>query len=278
LGISYTKQKLSNNQHNLLANSSCYQQNKLYSHYLLIFYQQNIMPYRRLPNTDLARIRAMKTALEIGQNLIPQRMAFSSKTLIRLQKFLPIFEHSIQLQRQSFAAQNKRSKNYEDVLRKARVYLTHFIRVMNMAIIRGELPVETRTYYGFAIGESTVPSLNTENELISWGRRVIDGEEFRIRKGNTPITNPSAAVVKVRYEKFIESWQHYKALSMKTLDYTHKNIEIRKEADEIILSIWNEVEAKFSTLPEEKKRKECEKYGLVYFFRKNEVIKQIPAH
>lgn len=231
------------------------------------------MPYRRLPNTDLARIRAMKTALEIGKNLTPPKMAFSSKTLIRLQKFLPIFEQSILMQKQSFAAQNKRSKNYEEVLRKARIYLTHFIRVMNMAITRGELPAETRTYYGFAIDESTVPLLNSENEVISWGKRVIDGEEFRIRKGNTPIMNPSIAVVKVRYEKFLEAWHHYKTLTMKTIDYTHKNIELRKEADQIILSIWNEVEARFSELAEEKKRTECEKYGLVYFFRKSELKK-----
>jgi hypothetical protein len=236
-----------------------------------------IMPYRRLPNTDLARIRAMKTALEIGKNLPPQKMAFSSKSLIKLQKFLPVFEHSIHLQKQSFAAQNKRSKNYEEVLRKAKVYLTHFIRVMNMAIIRGELPVETRTYYGFAIDESTVPLLNTEYELISLGRRVIDGEEFRIRKGTTPILNPSIAVVKVRYEKFMEAWQHYKTLSMKTLDYTHKNIELRKEADELILNIWNEVEARFSGLSEENKRKESENYGVVYFFRKNELTKSESA-
>jgi hypothetical protein len=237
------------------------------------------MPYRRLPNTDMARIRAMKTAFETGTNLPPQKLAFSSKTLIKLQKLLPIFENSIRLQRQSFASQNKRSKNYEEVLRKARVYLTHFIRVMNMAVTRGELPVETRTYYGFAISESTVPLLNTENELISCGRRVIDGEEFRIKKGNTPIMNPSIAVVKVRYAKFMEAWQHYKTLSMKTLDYTHKNIELRKEADDLILAIWNEVEANLASLPEEKRRKECEKYGLVYFFRKNEITKkQTPEH
>lgn len=256
-----------------MANCISFQQFILYSHKLLILYQQNTMPYRRLPNTDLARIRAMKTALETGKNLTPIMMAFSSKTLVQLQKFLPVFEHSIHVQRQSFAAQNKRSKNYEEVLRKSRVYLTHFIRVMNMAVIRGELPAETRTYYGFAIDESTVPLLNTENELISWGRRVIDGEEFRIRKGFTPITNPSIAVVKVWYQKFIEAWQHYKTVSMRTLDYTHKNIELRKEADALILGIWNEVETKLGSLPEENRRKECEKYGLVYFFRKSELAK-----
>ena len=116
------------------------------------------MPYRRLPNTDAARIRAMKIALEKGKELPPHKMAFSSKTLIRLQRFLPLFVDSIHLQRQSVTSQNKKSKDYNEVVRKARIYLTHFVRVMNMAIFRGELPVETRAYYGLATNESTVPS------------------------------------------------------------------------------------------------------------------------
>ena len=111
----------------------------------------------------------------------------------------------INLQRQSYASQNKKSKEYNEIIRKARLYLTHFIRVMNMAIFRGDLPAETRAFYGLATNESTVPSLNTENELISWGKRIIEGEEFRIRKGGSPITNPTIAVVKVRFENFIEA-------------------------------------------------------------------------
>ena len=67
-----------------------------------------------------------------------------------------------------------------------------------MAILRGELPAETRAYFGLATDESTVPSLNTENDLMSWGRRIIEGEEFRIKKGGSPITNPTIAVVKVQ--------------------------------------------------------------------------------
>jgi hypothetical protein len=48
---------------------------------------------------------------------------------------------------------------------------------------------------------------------------------------------------------------------------------MRVEADELILDIWNEVESHFKDLPEEKRRRECEKYGLVYFFRKGELEK-----
>jgi hypothetical protein len=231
------------------------------------------MPYRRLPNTDAARIRAMKIALEKGKELPPHKLAFSSKTIIRLEKFLPQFEHNIKIYRQSLASQNKKTKDYNEILRKARIYLTHFIRVMNMAIFRGDLPVETRAYYGLATDESTVPSLNSENELMSWGRRIIEGEEFRIRKGGSPITNPTIAVVKVRFENFIEAWNHYNTLLKKASSNSEKNNHLRKEADEIILQLWNEVEKTHLKLTEELRKAESEKYGLVYFYRKNELEK-----
>ena len=232
-----------------------------------------IMPYRRLPNTDTARIKAMRTALEKGKELPPNKLAFSSKTIVRLQKFLPQFDHNLQLYRQVLASQNKKSKDYSDALKKARIYLTHFIRVMNMAIFRGDLPAETRAFYGLATDESTVPSFATENEFMSWGRRIIEGEEFRIKKGGSPITNPTIAVVKVRFENFIEAWTFHNSFAKRTFDYTEKNYILRKEADEIILQLWNEIESTHNGLPEEVRKSLCEEYGLVYFYRKGELEK-----
>jgi hypothetical protein len=204
-------------------------------------------------------MKALKSALDKGQELPPHQMSYSPKILIRLRQFLPLFEHSIQLQRQSIASQTKRSKDYNEAVRKARMYLTHFIRVMNMAVLRGDLPAEARAYFGLATNESVVPSLSTDNELVSWGKRVIEGEEFRIKKGGSPITNPTIAVVKVRYEKFIEAY------------YAERTSDMRKEADDLILQIWNEVEGKHISLPEDVRKKESEDYGLVYFYRKSEL-------
>jgi hypothetical protein len=233
------------------------------------------MPYRRLPNTDTARLRSLRIALEKGKDLPPHKLAYSSKTVIRVQKFLPQFEHNIQLYRQALSTQNNKGKIYNDILRKARLYLTHFIRVMNMAIFRGDLPAETRAYYGFPTNETTAPLLNTENEIMSWGRRIIEGEEFRIRKGGSPITNPTIAVVKVRFENFIEARNHHNMLAKKTTDYFEKNSKLREEADEIILQIWNEVEKNHSSLPENIRKVQNEAYGLVYFYRKNEIKKSV---
>ena len=235
------------------------------------------MPYRRLPNTDAARIKAMRIALEKGKEYPPHKLAFSSKTVVRLEKFFPQFEHSIKLYRQTVSSQNKKSKDYNEIFKKARVYLTHFIRVMNMAVFRSDLPAETRVYYGLALNESTVPSLNTENEFLSWGRRIIEGEEFRIRKGGSPINNPSIAVVKVRFENFVEALNYHNTIVKKTFEYTEKNDMLRKEADEIILQVWNEIEATNSKLPEERRKELNEEYGLVYFYRKNELNKAVAS-
>jgi hypothetical protein len=229
------------------------------------------MPYRRLPNTDSARLKALKSALDKGLELPPHKMSYSPKIVVRLRQFLPLFEHTIQLQRQSIASQSSKSKEYNEAIRKARMYLTHFIRVMNMAVLRGDLPAEARAYFGLATNESVVPSLNTENELVSWGKRIIEGEEFRINKGGSPITNPTIAVVKVRFENFLETYNYHKNLIKKTLDYAERTNDMRKEADDIILQIWNEVEEKHNSLPEDIRKKESEEYGLVYFYRKNEL-------
>lgn len=231
------------------------------------------MPYRRLPNTDAARIRAMRIALEKGRDVPPGRMAFSARNIVQLQRFLPQFENMIQLQRQSSSMQNSRSHDYNETIRKAKLYLTHFIRVMNMAIARGDLPVETRAFYGLATNESSVPQLVNENELICWGKRIIEGEEHRIRKGGSPITNPTIAVVKVRYQNFVEAWNYHKTAVKRTLDYTGKNQELRKEADKLILQIWNEIEESHCSLSEDRRMTESEKYGIVYFYRKNELNK-----
>jgi hypothetical protein len=232
------------------------------------------MPYRRLPNTDNARIKAMKKALQKGQDLPPHKLSFSSKMVVRLLNFLPLFENNINFYRYSLNVQNRKSKDYNEMLRKARLYLIHFVRVMNMAILRGELPAETRTCYGMAADESTVPSINSENELVSWGKRIIEGEELRIRKGGNPVTNPTIAVVKARYETFLQELHNHNNNAKKTFDLIDKNNSLRKEADEIILQVWNEVEEMHSSLPEEIRKACNEEYGLVYFYRKNELEKQ----
>ena len=49
---------------------------------------------------------------------------------------------------------------------------------------------------------------------------------------------------------------------------------MRREADALILDLWNQVEEKFSQVePVDKRLKLCRAYGLVYYYRTSEKIK-----
>lgn len=231
------------------------------------------MPYRRLPNTDSSRIKALKSAYTKGKELPPFKLAFTQATFQKVQSFLPQFEHSMTLQKHAYSTQIQKNKDYLNALKKAKLYISHFIQVMNLAVTREELPELTRSYYFLDEEDKKVPVLNTEHDVIEWGEKIIEGETRRVREGKTPITNPTIALVRVKYEQFLEAYNHQKTLQKNTTREQKKLAELRKNADEIILKVWNEVEETFKDIPEEIRREKAKEYGLVYVYRKNEIEK-----
>lgn len=229
------------------------------------------MPYRRLPNTDVARMRALKTAYSIGKELPPFKLAYSQSTLQIIQSFLPSFEKVLLECKQAYTKQIEKNKEYLPVLKKAKLYISHFIQVLNMAIARGDLPASEKHFFGLKENVKKLPSLNSEADVIKWGEKLILGESLRTGKGRAHITNPTIAVVKVRYEKFLDSYKFQKMLQKNHFRAQEKLEDLRKKADEIIINIWNEVEKFYKNEPEDLRREKAKKYGLVYVFRRNEL-------
>jgi hypothetical protein len=229
------------------------------------------MPYRRLPNTDNARYKALLKACHKGKETPPFKLAFSQSTYQRIVSFLPGFEKKITHQKSALHKQIERHKDYQNLQKKAKLYISHFIQVVNMSIQRGEISGSILDYYRLNGYSRKLPPLSSEEEIIKWGERLIDGETQRIRKGMSPITNPTMAVVKVRYEKFLEAYRNQKNLQNANSRALKELADLRPEADDIILSIWNEVEESFKDLPDDLRREKATEYGLVYVYRKNEL-------
>jgi len=224
------------------------------------------MPYRRLPNTDQARLRAINTAILMGQKKSIDDLAFSAGTLNRLRAFFPGFETNLIHHKLARSQQDKNSRAYLESAKKARIYLSHFIQILNFSIQRGDMKSEVRNYYGM-VGDKKSPSLILESELLEWGKKMIEGEHQRVLHGGNPLYNPSIAVVKVKFDQFVDAYHFQKTLQSNTVRWTQKVAGMRTEADEIILDIWNEVEEYFSSFPEEIKRERAAEYGVVYVFR-----------
>ncbi|MDD4922602.1 MAG: hypothetical protein PHS30_09035 [Bacteroidales bacterium] len=228
------------------------------------------MPYRRLPNTDQARIRAMQTAIEICSRTNVPDLAFSIKTKNETETFLPIFEGAQHDYLTCLNNQVTAGKKYQLQIKTVRLYISHFIQVLNFGVIRNEIKSELKRLYGLDPKNFSVPDLSTEKALLLWGERIINGEQERIKNGGAPIYNPAIAKVRVHYDIFKDA-----GISQKTYQKsTNRTLEIltslRKAADEIILDIWNQVEDYYKSYPEEIRRAHCQAYGLHYYFRKNE--------
>jgi len=228
------------------------------------------MPYRRLPNTDLARTRALKSALFVGTQLSPKELAYSQKNYLDLKSFVPRFEQTMQQYMQNKERQAQTGKKLQKQFRDARMYVSHFLQIINFCILRGELKPEIRKYYDMKETEKSIPEIGTEQQLMFWGERLIKGEEARMLTGATRIYNPSLAVVKAKFENFVELYNIHKDLLITSQKLQEKVNEIRINADKLILEIWNEVEQAHDSLPPDKKREFCKKYGLIYFLRASE--------
>lgn len=229
------------------------------------------MPYRRLPNTDSSRLKAIQIAYKKGKETNPMDLAFKQGTFQRVQSFMPKWDKVMTEHKTTYDIQIKNNKEYLKKYKKAKLYISHFIQVVNMAIVRGELQTSVKSFYGLEEDFTKLPSLNTETEIIDWGKKIIDGETSRKMQGLTPITNPTIALVKVHYDSFIEAFKFQKMLQKNHARALTSLSELRTEIDDIILNVWNEVEDHFSEFPEDIKRNKAQDYGVVYVYRKNEI-------
>lgn len=229
------------------------------------------MPYRRLPNTDVARLRALKIAYVKGKELPPFKLAYTQATFTKVQAFLPQFEHALLVHKSAFNNQVSKSREYVNSLKKAKLYISHFIQVINMAITRGDMPANVRTYYQLEEFDNKVPALNTEADVIKWGETIIKGEAERTRRGMAPVTNPTIALVKVRFEDFKDSYNFQKTLQKNNNRTLQELAKLRDDADNLVAKVWDEVEDNYKELPDELRREKSKEYGLIYVFRKNEI-------
>lgn len=225
------------------------------------------MPYRRLPNTDQARIRALKAIVDKNDSFNLYDFPVSLKTLTDAKNFLARFDAAQKYYKQCLGNQVNSNKKYQPFLKTARLYVSHFIQVLNLAVIRSEIKKEYKKFYELDPDCYTVPDLTNESSVYEWGEKIIKGEKDRLKKGGTPIYNPTIAKVNVHYDIFKESYDAQKwsqSITNRSLDILSS---MRNQADKIILDIWNQVEKHFESLSTDDKMRKCQEYGIIYYYR-----------
>lgn len=215
----------------------------------------------------------MKTAIDKATDTDFQEVAFSMKTLIDAKRVLARFEKKHHLYKETYAVQVRANKAFQKKMRTARMYLSHFIQVLYMCIIRNEIKEEQLALYGLENKNMLVPDLLTSEALLFWGEKIVKGEAQRIANGGVPVYNPSIAKVKVMFSMFKDGYsaqQLHRKATERTLNEVAKE---REHIDEIILNVWEEVEDHHMDLSPEIKLQKNREYGIIYYHRKGETVK-----
>ena len=228
------------------------------------------MPYRRLPKTDQARLHALQKALRQAESAAFNDLAINYKTRTEAQRLLMQYENQVAQYHANFDSKVSANRQYRHRVHNARMYVSHFIQVLNLAVIRGEIKRSQKELYGLNPKSNALPDLTTEEGLLEWGQHVIDGEMKRTAAGGFAIYNPSINKVKVHYDMFKEDYTSHQ-LHKKTHSRVFEDTEtLRKQVDAIILDIWDQVETFYKDELPYAKLQKCQAYGMIYYYRTGE--------
>lgn len=227
------------------------------------------MPYRRLPTTDKARIRALESALKKISDKKRDKLAISIPLIEELRNVKYKFENMLTQYELDIKIQSERNQDYKKAMENARMYISHFVQVLFLTSERGEINGGIK-YYGIKEFDGKVPPLNTEEEILNWGNKVTEGEQKRIQNGGSAIYNPSIALVKIKVEEFYDAAIFQKNLKRNTSRSFDKMRAIRKTTNDFISRMWTQIEESINTEDAKIKRQISQEYGLIYIFRRKE--------
>lgn len=226
------------------------------------------MPYRRLPNTDKARIQAIEKALFTQKN--SSNKAISASDEYKLEIKINDFNTVLNNYKEAIKQQKEYNKIHNELLQKTRMYLTHFIKIINFAIARDEYPKQIRKFYKLPLNSNILPSLQTFEQIDNWCKKIITGEQNRVATGAKPFQSPSIASINTIYERLKDANYFLDNFKRKTSYAKKKLSNIRPEIDKLIKNTWNQIEHYFENYPALVRREKAKSFGIVYFYRKNE--------
>ena len=228
------------------------------------------MPYRRLPKTDAARLKALEALADNNEVYAVSGHFIDRQLIADAQRLYASLSDAATQYKLSMRTQVRYSKRMASLQHFAMIYLSHFLQVLFLAVERCEIKAHELVAYGFDNQQYTVPYLKTADAVMQWTPQIVEAEKNRVGKGGKPILSPSIGEVITHFDVFRGMYDAQKQYQIRTQAALESMTKLRPEVDELILRIWNVVENHFSNYPPEERFDLCRKFGIVYYYRRHE--------
>jgi len=219
---------------------------------------------RRLPQSNLSRQTALRVAHTKANSNAVNAAVLHPTTLARLNAIFPAYKGGMDAiltfevtMQQSTADKNTAQGN-------CKIYTSHFLQTVMMAVERKEMNASVLAAYGLAVSNPKLPSLVSEQDVVSASENTITGENARVLAGGVPIPMPTLLQVQDRLTAF-KSGLITQSDNDDQLDNLQEAVEDQnEEADGVIRKVWDEVEAFYNEETIESKRENARQWGVVY--------------
>jgi hypothetical protein len=230
------------------------------------------MPYRSLPYSDAALLKALTTAKNKAENTAPGLLAFSPETLAKLNQLEPVFKNEIAERGAALSTQTQSTSEKMEAQENLRMLISHFIQVFNFGVEREKYKATDRPYYQLDMTQKELPYLGTEADVERWAQNIIKGDFDRKNAGGDAMINPSAAEVEAAYLLFLEK-NTGQSEKKDAFDREQEDVErMRGEVQELIKDIWDEVEFTYRKESAPSMRRKAREYGVYYATRPGEPV------
>ena len=227
---------------------------------------------KKLPDTDEERLSILKSIIEQEEIIEASDRILSIIEFHDLRTFATTFESTDYMYNQAITDKEKAKTLYDDLLKNAQLYISHFIQVLFLTVIRNEIRAEHFRFYGFKEANPVLPNLSTEEDVLKWGDSLMRGESERTYRGGIPLYNPAIAKVKVHYELFKESIYSLSIYEKNLQRLQNKMDDLREKADELIWNTWTKVEDQYGNYSPETQTIMFKAYKIQMLYRKGDQL------
>src|SRR6187399_1062853 len=150
---------------------------------------------RRLPTSNKGRDKALKTAKDKNDSLSPGDRFLTPATQSRLNAIQPLVRTGMQNAAVALANQVDSSATVDQDKERAKMHNSHFIQAFDNGALRGDFDKAHRAHFSLPTGNTALPRMVTEQEILQVGDNIVDGDVTRLGAGGAAMSNPTTAAV-----------------------------------------------------------------------------------
>lgn len=220
---------------------------------------------RLLPRSLDSRFETLQSAITKRDNTPPAGNILRTQTSTDLDTIFALLSSrraARLLAKQEYVANTPLK---DALVKKLRMFTSHFIQNLNHAIEREEIAASARVFYNLDENDASVPSLKKESDVTFWAQNIITGEASRIAAGGTALAQPSAAQIQTlltdTQDALAQQSTLYEAYNTVQEQLTNHYTVV----DNFIKKLWAEIESAFADDPDAgSRRTKCEQWGIIY--------------